>query len=59
MVHDGQEKDKYKKLTLEYMSAESSSDETGNAIVVHRPIWRSDSKHIKPPFLYTLLELTF
>lgn len=44
MLHDGPEKEKYKHLTLEFMSAESSSDETGNAVVVHKLKWRSDSK---------------
>ena len=32
MVHDGQEKTRFKRLTLEFMSAESSCDESGNAI---------------------------
>lgn len=36
--------EKYKQLTIEFMSAESSSDELGNPIVIHKPEWRSDSK---------------
>ena len=44
MVHEGQEKERYKQLTLEFMSAESSSDE--GAITVHKPEWRSESKSI-------------
>lgn len=41
VVRDGQEKQKYSELTLEFMSEESSSDEL---IVVHKPEWRSDSE---------------
>ena len=41
-MHEGQESEKFKPLTLEYMSAESSSEETDD-VVVHKHKWRSDS----------------
>ena len=37
-----EEKEQYGQLTLDFMSEESSSDET--VITIHRPEWRSDSK---------------
>lgn len=43
MTHDGEEKERFSKLTLAYMSEESSPDEGGN-MVVHQPPWRSNSK---------------
>ena len=36
-IHDGQEKERYSELSLEFMSEESSSDEL--AVTVHRPEW--------------------
>lgn len=44
VIHDGHEQQKYSALSLEFMSEESSSDEDGTSIVVHKPEWRSDSK---------------
>ena len=41
---DGEEKEQYGQLTLDFMSEESSSDET--VITIHRPEWRSDSKWV-------------
>ena len=39
---DGEEKEQYGQLTLDFMSEESSCDET--VITIHCPEWRSDSK---------------
>ena len=41
---DGEEKEQYGQLTLDFMSEESSCDET--VITIHRPEWQSDSKLI-------------
>ena len=41
---DGQEKERFGQLTLDFMSEESSSDET--MITIHSPEWRSESKLI-------------
>lgn len=41
---DGQEKERYGQLTLDFMSEESGSDET--MITIHHPEWRSESKLI-------------
>ena len=43
-LHEGTETEKFKMLTIEYMSNESSEDEHGN-IKVHQPIWRSPSQY--------------
>ena len=43
MTHNGEEREKFEKLSLDYMSEESSSDEEGS-MTVHKPIWRSNSK---------------
>ena len=40
---DGQEKEKFKELSIECMSDESS-DSDGECMVVHKPVWRSKGK---------------
>lgn len=42
MAHVGEEEDKFKLLTLEFMSEESDPDDSG-AMSVHQPQWRSKS----------------
>ena len=42
-TNEGEERERFSKLTLEYMSEESSADEDG-IMNVHKPAWRSNSK---------------
>ena len=45
MVHgDGEEQERFRQLSLDYMSEESSSDEVH--ITVHKPEWRSEGEYL-------------
>jgi len=56
MVHDGEEDKRFRQLSLDYMSEESSPDESGS-MRVHRPVWCSDSKYSVYPFHITDLHI--
>ena len=42
MVHPGEEEEKFKQLSLDFMSEESDPDDVGS-MAVHQPQWRSNS----------------
>ena len=61
MVLPGEEQEKFKLLTLEFMSEESDPDDTGT-MAVHQPLWRSKSNSqcgCLCMFLYTLCSFVF
>ena len=61
MVHLGEEQEKFKLLTLEFMSEESDPDDTGT-MAVHQPQWRSksNSQYVYfRMFLFTLCSFYF
>ena len=51
VVHNGEEEQKFKQLSLEHMSEESDPDDTTGSMAVHQPVWRSKG-------LFTLQFLT-
>ena len=44
VVHVEEEAERWKKISSKLMSEESSDDELGT-IIIHRPVWRSKSRH--------------
>lgn len=40
-VHAGEESQRFDKLTVDFMSEESSDSDGGDIMIVHRPVWRS------------------
>lgn len=51
MIHAGEEAEKFKTLTLDFMSEESDPDDDGS-MAVHQPQWRSNSKELNTHFYF-------